>query len=501
VSLEISGREQKCYFGNLSGYTGSRRNNQAWPRVQELVRSKYLTISGLCRIELEERGTFMFLRFRYLAALALFAALSPMVVPAQPAVQPNVDITKAPAAAQPSPNFNADAATEAYMAMIPEAAKARSDAYFEGGYWLVLWDFLYASAISLLLLQLRWSVGMRVLAERITRFKWLQSALYAIQYVLLTFVLGFPLEFYENYVREHKYGLATQSFGPWMGDESKQLLVSLVLGAVAMVVLFAIVRKLPRTWWIWGSFATLLLLVTVVMIGPVYLQPIFNKVTRLDDPKVTAPILRMAHANGIPTNDVYEIDASRQTTRMSANVSGFAKTMRITLNDNLLHRGSPEEIQAVMGHEMGHYVLNHIPKDMLFFLVLIVASFAYLRWGLAWSLQRWGDRWQIRDIGDPAVVPLVFLLIGILFFVLTPILNTHIRTTEKEADMFGLNASRQPDGFAQAAIHLSEYRKMRPTPLEEFVFFDHPSGYNRIHSAMVWKSQNLELSPSAAAQH
>jgi STE24 endopeptidase len=286
-----------------------------------------------------------------------------------------------------------------------------------------------------------------------------------------------------------------------MGDESKQLLVSLVLSAVAMVVLFAIVRKLPRTWWIWGSFATLLLLITVVMIGPVYLQPIFNKITRLDDPKVTAPILRMAHANGIPTNDVYEIDASRQTTRMSANVSGFAKTMRITLNDNLLHRGSPEEIQAVMGHEMGHYVLNHIPKDTLFFLVVIVASFAYLRWGLAWSLQRWGARWQIRDIGDPAVTPLVLLLIGILFFVLTPILNTHTRTTEKEADMFGLNASRQPDGFAQAAIHLSEYRKMRPTPLEEFVFFDHPSGYNRIHSAMVWKSQNLELFPSATVQH
>ena len=208
---------------------------------------------------------------------------------------------------------------------------------------------------------------------------------------------------------------------------------------------------------------------------------------------MTQPILRMARANSIPAKDVYEIDASKQTTRMSANVSGFGQTMRITLNDNLVGRGSLEEIEAVMGHEMGHYVLNHIPKDMLFFFVVIVIAFAYLRWSLEWCLNRWGTKWRIRGISDPAVVPLVALLVSLFFFVLTPIINTHIRTSEAEADMFGLNASRQPDGWAQAAIHLGEYRKMNPGPLEEWIFFDHPSGYNRIHRAMRWKSQNLQL--------
>ncbi len=116
-----------------------------------------------------------------------------------------------------------------------------------------------------------------------------------------------------------------------------------------------------------------------------------------------------------------------------------------------------------------------------------------------WALSRWGERWQIRGISDPAIFPLVVFLIGILAFVLTPVLNTETRTQEKEADMFGLNAARQPDGFAQAAIHLGEYRKMHPGPIEELIFFDHPSGYNRIHSAMVWKSQNLELFGKAAA--
>ncbi len=176
--------------------------------------------------------------------------------------------------------------------------------------------------------------------------------------------------------------------------------------------------------------------------------------------------------------------------------------MRITLNDNLLRRGSLEEIQSIMGHEMGHYVLHHAYKDIIFFLVVIIATFAFLRWSLEWSLARWGERWQIRGIGDTAVLPLVFLLGSIFFFVLTPILNTHIRTNEHEADMYGLNASREPDGFAQGAIHLGEYCKMSPTPMEEWFFFDHPSGRNRIHDAMQWKAENLKLfTPPPSTDH
>jgi STE24 endopeptidase len=407
-----------------------------------------------------------------------------------------------PPEAQATPQFNAEAATEAYLRLIPAAATERSDAYFEGGYWLILWDFLYAVVVCLLLLNLRWSAKMRDLAERITRgrFRPLQTFLYTAQYILAVVVLSFPLDVYEGYFREHKYGLATQTFGPWMVDQLKGLGVNLVLGGLLAVVLFGVVRKLERTWWIWGSVVFIVFNTFLILIAPVYLVPIFNKVTKLDDPKVTAPILRLARANGIPARDVYQIDASRQTTRMSANVSGFANTMRITLNDNLLRRGSPEEIQAVMGHEMGHYVLNHIYKDILFFAIVFVAGFAYLRWSLEWCLKRWGEKWGVRGVGDTAVVPLVALVVSIFFFVLTPVLNTHTRTQEHEADMYGLNAARQPDGFAQAAIHLGEYRKMSPGPVEEWIFFDHPSGRNRIHDAMRWKAENLSLFTARPAQ-
>jgi STE24 endopeptidase len=413
---------------------------------------------------------------------------------AQPPVTNQMpSVIQVPPEAQATPHFDAAAATNAYLAQIPADKTARSDAYFEGGYWMILWDFLYGVAVALLLLNLRWSARVRDLAERVTRFKPVHTFMYWMQYLVLTSILVFPLTVYEEYFREHKYGLATQTLGPWMGDQLKDLGVNLVLGGLLAMLLFGVVRRLQRTWWIWGAVVTTLFLIFAALIAPVYIIPIFNKVTRLDDPKMVDPILSMARANGIPAKDVYEIDASRQTTRMSANVSGFANTMRITLNDNLLRRGSPEEIQAVMGHEMGHYVLNHIYKGIMFSLIVTVLAFAALRWALEWTLQRWGEKWQIRGVGDTAVLPLVVLLVSIFGFVTTPVMNTFTRTQEYEADMYGLNTSRQPDGFAQAAIHLGEYRKMSPGPIEEWIFFDHPSGRNRIYAAMRWKAENWKL--------
>ncbi len=426
-----------------------------------------------------------------LLLFGVFFVVTPAL--AQPGANEMPSVIEVPAEAQASSHFDATAATNAYLAKIPADKTARSDAYFEGGYWLILWDFLYGAVVCVVLLNLRWSARMRDLSERVTRFKPVHTFIYWLQYLVLTTILGFPLAVYEGYFREHKYGLATQTFGPWLGDQLKGLGVDVVLGGIFVVLLFGIVRRLPRTWWIWGAVATVLFESFAALIFPVFILPLFNKVTPLNDPKVVDPILSMARANGIPAKDVFTMDASRQSTRMSANVSGLGNTMRITLNDNLLRRASPEEVQAVMGHEMGHYVLNHVYKGIMYQLIDTVIAFAFLFWGLNWALSRWGEKWQIRGVGDTAIVPLAFLLATLFVFVTTPIDNTFTRTQEYEADMYGLNTSRQPDGFAQAAIHLGEYRKMSPGPLEEFVFFDHPSGRNRIYAAMRWKAENLKL--------
>ncbi|HSR09235.1 MAG TPA: M48 family metallopeptidase [Bryobacteraceae bacterium] len=396
-----------------------------------------------------------------------------------------------PAAPPPATNFDAVAATNAYLATVPADKKARSDAYFEGGYWLILWDFLYGASVALLLLSTRLSSRMRSLSERLTRFRPLRTFAYWVQYLLATTALTFPLTVYEGFVRENQYGLATQTFAPWLGDQLKSLALGLLLGGLAVTALFGIVRRLPRTWHLWGAVAGLALTALFTMIFPVFIAPLFNQYIKLTDPTVRDPILSLARANGIPATEVYEVDASRQSTRISANVSGFMGTERITLNDNLLKRSTLPEIMSVMGHEMGHYVLNHVYKGLLFTLIVLVVFFAGLRRALDWSLARWGARWEIRGVSDPAVLPLAVLIVSIFSFLYTPIGNTVTRTMEYEADMYGLNAVRQPDAFATIALKLGEYRKLNPGPVEEMLLFDHPSGRTRIYSAMRWKAGNL----------
>jgi len=382
-------------------------------------------------------------------------------------------------------------ATDAYLARVTGEARARSDAYFEGGYWLQLWNFLIGLGVAWLLLGTGLSSGIRNRVERWTSLRWLQTLLYSIAYILLTAFLTFPMTLYQGFFREHQYQLSNQAFGPWFKDALIGLAVGLTLGGLALVVLYEVLRRAPRTWWIWGTLVSLLFLLFFALIFPVFVAPLFNTYTPLKDPALRDTILSLARANGIPAQDIYQVDASRQSKRVSANVSGFAGTMRITLNDNLLNRCSSGEIQEVMGHEMGHYALNHVYEGLLFGGLEILLGFAFVRWAFQRVLTGFGAEWGIRGIGDIAGLPLLSALLSLFFFVLTPIDNTFTRTNEAEADLFALNASRQPDGAAEVALKLGEYRKLSPGPLEEWIFFDHPSGRNRILMAMRWKAELL----------
>lgn len=395
--------------------------------------------------------------------------------------------------------FDVNAATEAYLAKIPANKRAASDAYFEGGYWLQLWDLLIAVALNIFLLSAGISWRMRDLAERITRFKPLQSMIYAVQFILVSAVLTLPMTIYEGYFREHKYGLLNQSFGPWFKEQNIGLAVALIVNAIAIALLMGALRKLGRNWWVWAAGGSVILILIIQVIAPPIIFPLFNTYKKLEVATVREPILSMARANGIPVTDVYEVDASRQSNRVSANVSGFLSTQRITLNDNLLSRCSLAEIEAVMGHEMGHYVLNHSYKFAMFLIIMALLAFAILNWSLTWSLARWGETWKIRGITDVAMLPLAVLIFTVMGFVATPIGNTAVRTQEIEADMYGLNASQQPDGEAEVDLKLGEYRKMSPGEWEEIIFFDHPSGRRRIATAMQWKKDHLQGAPLVSA--
>ncbi|HEX4962540.1 MAG TPA: M48 family metalloprotease [Thermoanaerobaculia bacterium] len=421
-------------------------------------------------------------------ALALLLGLG--IAIAGPALAQPVQAPTAQTAPQAG-SFDPVKATDAYLSRLSPQQREKSDAYFEGGYWLILWSFLYGLGAAWILLGTRLSARMRDLAGRITRFRALQTFLYALQYVLVSALLGFPWAVYTDYFREHQYGMATQDFPAWFLDQLKGLGLGLILGGLGLTILYAVLRWKPRTWWIWGAVVSVLLGVVLIILGPVFIEPVFNNYTELRDPAIREPILSMARANGIETKHVYVVDASKQTKRVSANVAGMFGTMRIALNDNLLKRVSLPGIKAVMGHEMGHYVLDHVYKAILYLIIVLVAGFAFLRWAFERVVAKRGESWGIRGIADPAGLPLLAAILSVFFFVLTPINNTFIRTDEAEADIFGLNASREPDGFAEVALMLSEYRKLSPGPVEEWIFFDHPSGRNRILMAMKWKAEHL----------
>ena len=386
---------------------------------------------------------------------------------------------------------DAAAATQAWLDSVPRNQRQKSDAYFEGGYWLILWNFLLTAAISIVLLFSRISARLRDISERVTRFKNLQVVCYAVPYFVLVYALTFPLNLYQNFFREHQYGMATQSFTPWFQEQLLDLALSLVFGTLVVVVLYFVFRRAPRTWWVWGTVVMITFWAALVLIAPVYVEPLFNTYRPITDPKIRDPILVMARANEIPVKQVFEVDASRQTTRVSANVSGLLGTTRVALNDNLLKQCTLPEIRAVMAHEMGHYVLNHGAKLVTYLGLFILIGFALTRILFDSAVHRWGKSWDIHGISDPAGLPLLVLILSILVFVATPFLNSVVRITEREADAFGINTSREPDGMAKVALKLGKYRKLNPTPLEEFIFFDHPSGRARIRMAMDWKEANL----------
>jgi STE24 endopeptidase len=271
--------------------------------------------------------------------------------------------------------------------------------------------------------------------------------------------------------------------------------VALLIAPLFVLALYAVIRRAPRFWWLGGAAVALAFMVVGLVLGPVYIEPLFNTYKPLPDTPVKRSILAMANANGVPVSNVYEFDASRQTTRVSANVSGLWGTAAVRLNDNLLRRTSDAEIRAVVAHEIGHFAMNHVAQSLIQFGLVIVAAFAFVAWAAAGLLQRFGARWQVLTVDDVGSLPLLAALLSVAMFVATPLTNTITRTMEVEADLYGLNLAREPDGEAEVLLKLVEYRKADPGPIEEMLFFDHPSARTRIYNAMRWKAQMQPLPP------
>jgi STE24 endopeptidase len=403
-----------------------------------------------------------------------------------------------PEATRPGPNFDVDRATEAYLNLLSPEQRQLSDNYFEGGYWIQLWGFVYGLGVAALLLWGGISRRLRGIGRWVSPRPLLYTWIYALLFVLVFFVLNLPWAIYTDFVREHQYGLATQNFGGWFGDALKGLVVSAIVLPLVLIAVYAAVRRAGARWWIWAGGIGFVFALFAMMLAPVFVEPLFNDYKPLREGAVREAVLSLARANQIPTDHVVEFDASKQTTRISANVAGFAGTTRVALNDNLLNKTSLPEIKAVLGHEMGHYVLNHGLRGTIYITLVLTFGFWFTYRLSDWALARWGQRLGLEDRADPAALPLAVAIISIFVFLATPLVNSITRQMEAEADAFGLNAAREPNGFAMAAMRLSTYRKIHPGALEEIVFYDHPSGYDRVHDSMLWLKEN-QNNPTASA--
>ena len=382
----------------------------------------------------------------------------------------------------------ADLTSPEALGWTPEQAATARD-YSRSGWVLAFVDPVWSMAALILAVftgfagrldaRIRRLVGQRRLAG---------DALFVVVIVIVLAAMNFPLEVW-RFRREHLYGFATQGISPWLGDQMKGLMIVCIFALLFFLPVWAAIRRWPKTWWMIGSAIGVTLVITALAVAPVFIAPLFNTFTPLKDEVLKERILSLAHREGIPADNVYEVDASRQSRHDNAYVVGLLGTQRIALYDTLLAAYQPGEIEFVMGHEMGHYVLNHIWKGIGFAAGVIILGFFLVHRMLDRTISRFAGRLGYDTAGSIAAVPLVILFLSAYLFLVGPVQSGFSRGMEHQADIFGIKAVGD-DAVARSTA-VASFQRMaarnlsepNPPALIEWWLYSHPSMGNRIRFA------------------
>ena len=359
-------------------------------------------------------------------------------------------------------------------------SRIRDTLYFAG--------FAYSLGVMALVLLTGMSRKMRDLAAAVAKKKFVMAMVYFVFLAVVTTVLEFPLTYYSGFAVPHQFDLTDQSLAGWLGDQAKELAVGTVIGALLGALALLGIRKIRR-WWLVLWLGSIPILILIIIIQPIVLDPIFNKFEPLQNAKLRQDLLDLASRAGIEGGRVYQVNKSKQTKTMNAYVNGLGPTARIVMWDTLLAKMTDEEVLAVMGHEMGHYVMKHIWKGLAFSLALSFGVFFVLQRVYEWGLARWGTKWGVTEKGDPASVPWLLLIVSVISFLLSPIGSAYSRTMEHESDIFGLEVTRLNEPMATAFVKLAEDSKRDPSPhpFIEFWRYSHPPISKRIPFALSYK--------------
>jgi len=389
-----------------------------------------------------------------LAPAASFAQAAPTVdsaaKPTAPAAQrPVAPVSGAAQAARPAAASPGD--TGAVAVPRPSEKAVR---YFRGNNVLWVVGILWGILLPCLALFTGLSARIRDVSRRIGRNWYFTIVIYGLVLSLLAWVVGLPLAYYTDFVREHAYGLSNQTFGKWFGDMLKGLMIGLVLVPLLLWIPYLLLKKSPRRWWLWSALVAVPLLVLTQFITPIWIDPLFNKFGPMHDQRLEAQILAEARRAGIEGGRVYQVDKSVDTEAVNAYVTGFGGSKRIVLWDTILRKLNDRELLFVMGHEMGHYVLHHVIYNLILAtLLILIACYAVHRLA-GWFIARWKDRFGFDRLDDVASYPLVGLIITLVSLAVTPFPLAFSRYAEHEADRFGLELTRDNHAAATAFARL-----------------------------------------------
>src|SRR6202041_3541859 len=357
-------------------------------------------------------------------------------------------------------------------------------------------DFFYGIFVLWVILYWRFGPQFRDWAQSVSRNRFLQAAIFASLLLLTMAVLGLPSDIYENSV-ERKYGLSIQSWGSWFWDWTKGQFLGILLGIILVSILYAVIRSSPRRWWFYFWLTSLPIIVLLVFIQPVIVDPLFHKFEPLQqkDPGLTASLEKMVQRAGvdIPPERMFWMGAGEKTTELNAYVTGIGASKRIVVWDNTIAKMTTPQIVFVAGHEMGHYVLNHVWKGLAFAALFLFIFFYLVFRTIGWLLARWEANWGIRGVDDLASLPALLLLLSVFAFIANPIQNAFSRHDEHQADQYGLEVTHglTPNSSqvaAQAFQILGEVdlADPDPNPLNIFMFYSHPAIPDRVRFALTY---------------
>jgi STE24 endopeptidase len=353
--------------------------------------------------------------------------------------------------------------------------------------WIYFGGFVYGLGVLLLILGTRGSAKMRDLSLRVTKRPFLASLVYFLLFSVALTVLEFPLAYYADFVVPHQFALTDQTFGAWMLDGLKAFAVNCAIGAPIVALALLAISKVRR-WWLALWLGSIPVMILLVVIAPVFIDPLFNKFEPLKDQVLRQKLLDLASRAGIEGGRVYQVDKSKQTKVMNAYVTGIGPTKRIVMWDTLLAKMTPDEVLAVMGHEMGHYALNHLWKGLAAGIAISLVVCFTLQRAYEAGVRRWGSDWRIVRSGDPASLPWLMLIVSVTLFLLSPVTSGISRYTEHESDVFSLELTHLNEPMATAMVKLSEDSKTipQPHPFIEFWRYSHPPIAKRVAFALSY---------------